>query len=287
MIVIQHNRMPIVWSISASVSGGGSGIQADLHTFHDFNVHGCTVVTALNAQNSFAQGYSVATERKNLVAQINALDSDMLADVIKIGVLPSLEIVESVAKYINNYVGFVIYDPELESSGDELLAEAGDLLRDALLPRVDLLVVNVDEAKALLDGTIDDFDSPGAIEAAAAALLELGPGSVLVTGAHFASAEGKRFDFWLHDDGSSWITIEALTSVNNRGGGCTLSAAIAAATARGESMQSALMLAKSYVTQGIRGAIPVGGGPGAVAHLGWPDDEDDRPEISDQRPVID
>jgi len=162
----QQQKMPIVWSISASVSGGGSGIQADLHTFHDFMVHGCTVVTALIAENSFAQGYSVATERKNVVAQINALDSDMPADVIKLGVLPSLEVVETVSKYIVDYDGFVIYDLELDSSGESLLTEAGDLVRNTLLPRVDLLVVNVAEADAVLETKIED---PESMEAAAQA----------------------------------------------------------------------------------------------------------------------
>jgi len=63
-----------------------------------------------------------------------------------------------------------------------------------------------------------------------------------------------------------------------------LSAALAAAVARGETVESAITLAKAYVSQGIRGAIPVGSGPGAVAHLGWPDNQDDLPTLSKQRP---
>ena len=58
MTAVQQQKMPIVWTISASAAGGGTGIQADLHTFHDFDVYGCTVVTALCAQNSFASGYT-------------------------------------------------------------------------------------------------------------------------------------------------------------------------------------------------------------------------------------
>ena len=286
MHFIQTKKIPVVWTISASVSGAGNGIQADLHTFRDFNVHGCTVITAINAQNSFTQGYSLANERKSVAAQINALDSDMPADAIKVGVLPNLEITESVTKYIQFCKGFVVYDPELESSGEQLLDEAGDLIRNALLPHVDLLVVNVEEALSLLNGPITDIDSPEAMESVAAGLRNLGPRAVLLTGAHFASADGKRFDYLLQDEGQLWITIDALESVNNRGGGCILSAAIAAAVAGGESIESALLLAKSYVTQGIRDAIRIGGGPGAVAHLGWPKNEDDKPLVSDSRPEI-
>ena len=43
------------WSGPSRVdSGGGAGIQADLHTMHDLGVHGCSVISAITAQNSVA-----------------------------------------------------------------------------------------------------------------------------------------------------------------------------------------------------------------------------------------
>jgi hydroxymethylpyrimidine kinase/phosphomethylpyrimidine kinase/thiamine-phosphate diphosphorylase len=282
VIDILKEKPTVVWSIAGSDSGGGTGIQADLHTFHDFKVHGCTVITALTAQNSFAQGYTVATERKNVVAQINALDSDMPADAIKVGMLPNLEIVETVVKYLQDYEGFVVYDLELESSGEALLGEAGDLLRSELLPRVNLLVINVDETEALLNTSIE---GPEAIVAAASALMAAGSPSVLITGAQFASVPGQRFDYWASAEDALWISIDELSTVHNQGGGCALSAAITAAIGRGLEMEQALKLAKAYVTQGIRGACQVGSGPGAVAHLGWPDDSD-MPQLSRELPVV-
>ena len=96
MIYSLDQKKPVVWTIAGSDSGGGAGVQADLHTFQDFAVHGCSVITALTAQNSFALGYCVATERKSVVAQINALDSDMPAAAIKLGMLANAEIVETV-----------------------------------------------------------------------------------------------------------------------------------------------------------------------------------------------
>lgn len=284
MIETLQPKTPIVWSISASVSGGGNGIQADLLTFNDFNVHGCTVVTAINAQNSFTQGYSVATERKSVVAQINALDSDLQARAIKVGVLPNAEIIESVTKYLSEYAGFVIYDPELDCNGESIIASSLDLLLDKLFPRLDLLIVNVEEANAILDGRSKSIKSPKTMEAAANTLITMGPKAVLITGASFSDSDGKRFDYCRTQGASLWITIDALDTAHNRGGGCILSAAIAAAVAGGETLQSALLLGKAYVTQGIRGAISMGGGPGAVAHLGWPNDENDKPSVSENPP---
>ncbi|MEE8058342.1 MAG: bifunctional hydroxymethylpyrimidine kinase/phosphomethylpyrimidine kinase [Pseudomonadales bacterium] len=281
MNINQHSKIPVVWSISSSDSGGGTGIQADLHTYHDFETYGCTVITALAAQNSFAQGYVLATKRKSVVAQINALDSDMPAKVIKVGVLPNREILETVLKYLDDYNGFVVYDPELERSG-ELFSEAADLIKSALLPRSDLLIVNTQEVQAILDLNID---SQAVMVTAADKLLALGSRSVLVTGAQFDPLPGKRLDYWSDGETHFWVAIEAVDTAHNRGGGSTLSAAITASIARGLDIQAALQLAKAYVTRGIREANQLGSGPGSVAHLGMPQDGNDMPQLSVDLPV--
>ncbi len=273
------NKKPLAWSIAGSDSGGGAGIQADLHTFQDFSVHGCTVITALTAQNSIALGYTVATERKNVVAQINALDSDLPADVIKLGMLANAEIVETVVKYLQDYQGFVVCDPVLSAStGTSLLdGEGGELLKTALLPRVDLLTPNVQEAELLSGLAIGSYqDMPAACER----LLAMGARSVLITGGHADPVNGRRLDYWSDGAQSFWLSGEDISSPHNHGSGCSLSAAIAAAVARGFSLPDALVLAKAYVTRGIRRASQLGGGPGPVAHCGWPDNIADLPVLT-------
>jgi hydroxymethylpyrimidine kinase/phosphomethylpyrimidine kinase/thiamine-phosphate diphosphorylase len=272
----QLKKPPVVWSIANSDSGGGTGIQADLHTFHDFDVYGCTVITAVSAQNSFTQGYVAATERKSVVAQINALDSDMPAKAIKIGMLPNREIMETVIKYLVDYTGLVVYDVELQSSGEWLKDEA-DLLKTGLLPLVDFLVVNTEEV-SLLTGIV--VDSSATMMTAMESLLALGARAVLITGARLSPLPTERFDYWSDGDQNLWVAIEAVDTANNRGGGSTLSAAITACLAQQQNIETALKNAKAYVTQGIRHANQIGGGPGSVAHLGAPKNDQDWPRIT-------
>jgi hydroxymethylpyrimidine kinase/phosphomethylpyrimidine kinase/thiamine-phosphate diphosphorylase len=111
-------------------------------------------------------------------------------------------------------------------------------------------------------------------------LLEFGARSVMLTGGHFEPQHGKRLDYWSNGEESFWLAGEDVQTVNNHGSGCTLSSAIAAAVAQGYALADALVVAKAYVTQGIRHAMQVGSGPGPVGHYGWPDDLQDLPTLS-------
>jgi hydroxymethylpyrimidine kinase/phosphomethylpyrimidine kinase/thiamine-phosphate diphosphorylase len=80
----------VVWSIAGSDSGGGAGIQADLKAMHSFGVHGCTVITALTAQNSLGVEAINPVSNAVIESQLNALAQDMTAKVIKIGLLANI-----------------------------------------------------------------------------------------------------------------------------------------------------------------------------------------------------
>lgn len=279
MTTLLKDRQPVAWTIGGSDSGGGAGIQADLATFRDFDVHGCSVITALTAQNSFAVGHIAVTPHQNLVAQINALDSDMPARVIKLGMLADAKVASTVVKYLQDYDGPVVCDPVSHaSSGDSLLSgEAGGLLARELLPRASIITPNRNEAEALLGRAVSD--DPADIEAAARELVALGARSVLLTGGHFQSDAERCLDFWTDGECSFWLAGPRIDTVHTHGTGCTVSSAIAAAMARGYAIDDAMVLAKAYVSRGLRNAQQVGGGPGAVAHCGFPDSLEDLPML--------
>lgn len=276
----QSVAQAIAWTIAGSDSGGGAGVQADLLAFHDFSVHGCSVITALTAQNSQRVTDITVTSQASLAAQISALDSDLPAAAIKVGMLANADTVNTVADYLQDYSGFVVCDPVMKSStGSSLFgSDAEPLFKQRLLPQVDLLTPNVPEAKILTGLSINSTED---MEKAARELLALGVRSVLLTGGHFPAVQGRRVDYWTDGKQAYWLAGDDIKTEHSHGSGCTLSAAVAAAVASGYELLDALVLAKAYTTAGIRHARPLGVGPGPVRHRGWPGELEDFPTLSE------
>ena len=267
---------PIVWTIAGSDSSGGAGIQADLKTFFDLGVHGCSAITAVTAQSSVAAESSFAVPADTLAGQLKALAADLPARAIKIGQLPALESLGVVGTFLRDYDGFVVCDPVMASSTGMSLtdAEAMEHLVE-LYPNLSLLTPNVPEAECL---TGRHIESTADVVAAAAQLIGSGLGAVLMKGGHL------RGD-WCQDyfsDGTDhfWLSHRRQSTAHTHGTGCTLSSAVAAFVAQGKSLRDALILASAYVQQGLRAARPLGRGAGPVVQAGWPDRLADYPRVS-------
>ena len=260
------SKPAIAWTIAGSDSGGGAGIQTDLATFRDFGVHGCSAITALTAQNSLGVTDIAITPPRNLRAQLDALATDLPASALKLGMLADADTVALVCDFLDGYTGPVVCDPVMIStSGSALLdGPGGRALRERLLPRADIITPNRPEAEALLGRPIP-LDG---IEAAARELLALGPRSVLIKGGHFDEAGERCADYWTDGRETFWLTGPRIPTSHTHGTGCTLAAAIAAALAQGFARADALVLARQYVSAGLRLARAVGAGPGPVGHPG-------------------
>lgn len=270
------DKPAIAWTIAGSDSGGGAGIQADLHTFRDLGVHGCSVITALTAQNSESVTDVAVTPIRNLRAQLAALADDLPAPALKLGMLGDADVVAAVCDFLDGYDGHVVCDPVMVSTtGASLLDGAGGrLLREKLLPRATVITPNLAEASALLGRPVETAEQ---MEQAARDLVALGARSVLVKGGHLTGDFSG--DYWCDGSDGFWLSGERIDTVHTHGTGCTLSAAIAACLARGFELADALVLAKMYVTAGLRAAIQLGAGPGPVAHTGYPSHLADLPML--------
>ncbi len=80
-------------TIAGTDPSGGAGIQADLKTFSALGAYGCSVITALVAQNTRGVQSVYRIEPDFVAAQLDSVFSDVRIDTTKIGMLAETDIV--------------------------------------------------------------------------------------------------------------------------------------------------------------------------------------------------
>ncbi|PYQ52974.1 MAG: bifunctional hydroxymethylpyrimidine kinase/phosphomethylpyrimidine kinase [Acidobacteria bacterium] len=256
--------MKVALTIAGSDSGGGAGLQADLRTFAAHGLHGASAITAVTAQNSVAVVDFVALDPRMVVAQIEAVASDMAIAAAKAGMLATPAIVAAVAEAAARLrLPHLVVDPVMVAkSGDRLLEPAAEAAyREHLLPLAEVLTPNLPEAGALLSRPVRTLSD---MREAARALRALGPRAVIVKGGHL---EGDAVDVFWDGERLEELSAPRIDTRNTHGTGCTFSAAIAARLALGEELLEAVRGAKAYLTEAIRRSYSVGRGHGPVDHL--------------------
>lgn len=249
--------------IAGSDSSGGAGIQADMKSCAAFGAYSMSATTAVTAQNTIGVQQVEIMPAELVRAQIKSCLSDIGADVIKIGMLGSIEIIDVVAQEIEESDAFVILDPVMvATSGDSLLgADAIAHLKTRLLPLADLVTPNVPEAELLTGIEITDVDD---LVKAGDALLAMNVYAALMKGGHM---KGKSiFDVLVSEEGANIMSGPRLHTRHTHGTGCTLASAVAANMALGAPLDAAVMSAREFVFEAIRTAPKLGAGNGPLNH---------------------
>src|SRR5690606_18031686 len=110
-------------TIAGSDSGGGAGIQADLKTMAAHRVFGMSAIVAVTAQNTQTVSAVYDLPAEMVRAQIDAVFSDIRVDAVKIGMLSSQGLIQTVAECLRRWHPvFTVLDPVMISkSGYALL----------------------------------------------------------------------------------------------------------------------------------------------------------------------
>ena len=261
---------PISWTVAGSDSGGGAGIQVDLKVMNALGVHGCSVVTALTAQNTKGVEEVETVSKKMFSAQWDALQKDLFPASIKTGMLGGAEICKQLAEKLTDSIP-VVCDPVWRSSSGQTLldSEAFDLLLYGVFPKVKIVTPNLPEVEWLLGHSMRSK------EEAAEKILELGVHSVLIKGGH--NPGETCCDYWTDGREAILFSSPRIKTDATHGTGCILSAALAAVLARGESIPKAIATAKTFLNQCLKNPTQVGSGTHPVWIKPFEDAQSDRP----------
>lgn len=255
--------MKTALSIAGSDSSGGAGIQADLKTMTMNGVYAMSAITALTAQNTTGVSAILDVTPHFLQQQIDAVFTDIPPDAVKIGMVSSAPLIQTIARCLRTYqAANIVVDPVMvATSGARLLDEdAVETLTQTLLPLADLLTPNLPEAEVLSGCSIQ---TEADMVTAARRISQTYHCAVLCKGGHSVNDANDL----LYADGTlQWFRGRRIANSNTHGTGCTLSSAIAANLAKGFSLPQAVQRAKDYVSQALAAMLDLGQGSGPLHH---------------------
>jgi hydroxymethylpyrimidine kinase/phosphomethylpyrimidine kinase len=241
--------MKNIWSIAGSDSSGASGIQADMKTISAFGLHGCSLLTSVTAQSSYGLLSQEPVSLSLLTSQWNALSQDLTPSAIKIGLIPTKEILNFVSEKINEASVPVICDPVFKTSSSQNLHQEDffDDYVNHLLPKCEVVTPNLIECERITGRKIKHLEE---METASKELNSLGISSFYLKGGHLVS--DHAIDLCKTPQFSFWLKTKRHPLKKTRGTGCTLSSAIACAFAMGHPLEDAFVLAKTYISRALR-----------------------------------
>lgn len=246
--------------IAGSDSGGGAGIQADIKTVTMLGGHAMTAVTAITAQNTLGVTAVHPIPTDIVIAQMDAVLSDIGVDAVKIGMIGSAETANAVADRLEGLDIPIVFDPVMVATSGSVLADDATIAAFERLMRIASLVTpNIPELEVL--------GGKDAVLAHGCHLLMKGghaEGNIVKDElwsptALIRSLEGKKFDT---DD--------------THGTGCTLASAIACRLGQGYAISDAFADGVRFVRIAIMMAPGLGQGHGPIGHQDvrdfWEDD---------------
>ena len=260
-----ENSMRTALSIAGSDSSGGAGIQADLKTMTMNGVFAMSAVTALTAQNTTGVTGIMEVTPEFLQKQIDAVFEDIRPDAVKIGMVSSVGLIETIAERLKFYhAENVVVDPVMvATSGSRLIAEdAVTTLKEKLLPLAAVVTPNIPEAEILADMQIL---SEAEMEAAAKKISETYGCAVLCKGGHNIN-DANDFLYMAGTETGYWFKGARIDNPNTHGTGCTLSSAIAGNLAKGFDLKTSVQRAKDYISGALAAMLDLGKGSGPMNH---------------------
>jgi hydroxymethylpyrimidine/phosphomethylpyrimidine kinase len=266
-------KPPVVLTIAGFDPSSGAGVTADIKTIAAHGCYGVSCITAMTVQSTSGVRRVEAVDPALVTDTLHELAADLEIAAVHIGMLGTGKVAKAVADFLRPIgsdkvrLPNIVLDPILKSSsGADLLDAAGTrILIERLVPLVDVVTPNVDEA-AVITGMkrVEELDE---MKAAAAKLHEMGASAVVVTGGHLEKATDLLSFTTKRGIELEVFKAERQRSKSTHGTGCAFATAMACHLALDRGLAEATLLAKTYVTAAISNGQPLGKGIGPVHHL--------------------
>ncbi len=250
-------------TIAGSDSGGAAGLQADLRTFAALGVYGLSVITAVTAQNSLAVHQVHFLPPSFVAAQMEAVLSDYGATAGKTGFIGRVDLLTTIATKLQQFpLAHLVVDPVLVNHKGQAMfpPELSQAYLRYLFPLATLVTPNRHEAALLLGSQVE---SVAQMETAAFQLHAAGAPNVLIKGGQEGT---NRVDVLFDGRSLTHFSTPHIETANLHGSGDTLSAALCAHLALGNSLPTAIHQAQQFTAVAIQNAATwqLGAGHGPV-----------------------
>lgn len=258
----------IVLSIAGSDSSAGAGIQADMKSVAACGAYCATAITAITAQNTVGVDAVQVISGDMVKAQIIAVINDLDVKAIKLGMLPSSDIVCCIEEIIKkSEISNIVLDPVMISTSGAMLVsnEVAELIIERLLPLTTVATPNIPECEFITGikvKTVKDFDL------VADYFRERGCKSLLLKSGHFEDGDISDYLYDFTTGERMIFSFKRIDSKNTHGTGCSLSSSISAFLAQGYSLKESVSKAEDYIHTAIETAKYVlGNGFGPINHF--------------------
>ncbi|MDN3526189.1 bifunctional hydroxymethylpyrimidine kinase/phosphomethylpyrimidine kinase [Halomonas sabkhae] len=266
--------LPNTLTIAGSDPSGGAGLQGDIKTLSALGTYATNVITAVIAQNTRGVAQVHPVPASAIGEQLDNLLEDVRIDAVKIGMVASREVAETIAEALRRQrPRWIVLDPVMVAkSGDILVDNAGiAAVREVLVPLADVITPNLPEAAVLLGSDIPT--STEAMNAMLPGLQSLAAPYVVLKGGHLRGEACP--DLLATPRDSAWLPAPRIDTDNLHGTGCALSSAITAHLAQlpqdadHDAIVSAIGEAKQWLHQALDAShrLKVGHGRGPVHHF--------------------
>ncbi len=255
--------MKTVLSIAGSDSIGGAGIQADIKTMITNGVYAMTALTAITAQNTIGVTDILEVTPEILKNQIEAVFEDIYPNAVKIGMVSSSLLINTIADELKKYnAKNIVVDPVMISTSGSNLIETSAIstLKEKLIPISTLITPNIPEAEVLSGMEIKDENH---MCIAGKKIFNTYGCAVLLKGGHNINDSN---DLLCINGEIKWFYGKRINNPNTHGTGCTLSSAIACNLAKGYTIEESVERGKNYISLALEDMMDLGKGIGPMNH---------------------